>query len=178
MDLPVLDSTCYIFLIVFSHRLAYDNYVRLAYTFERNLRYAAMCTCVLVHDIEFSSVSIPTFLAGENLMTELHSMRLALAMLLVLPGLVAGDPCACIPCERTEPAPGNNICGPAWHQEGTSNGCGPALGNPYTGCYTNCSSVCDCHGGSIGTCVPPPPAPSPNSHCDLKPGAPPACAFR
>ena len=103
-------------------------------------------------------------------------MWAALAILLLVPGLVAGDPCACIPCDRTDPEPGNDICGPAWHHQGTSDGCGPNMGDPDTGCWTNCSAVCTCdQGGPYGTCTPPPPPPAPGAHCELKPGAPPAC---
>ena len=90
-----------------------------------------------------------------------------------LPSLAA-DPCACIPCDRTAPEQGNDHCGPAWSHKGTSDGCGPNMGNPNTGCYTDCAAVCECHGSAHGTCTPPPPPPEPCAHCELKPGTPPA----
>jgi hypothetical protein len=108
-----------------------------------------------------------------------HKQKRALVMMvvpvlvLVLAGGAAADPCSCIPCQRTSAEPGNDHCGPAWHQPGTSTGCGPDLGNPNTGCYTNCKAVCECHGNPTGTCTPPPPPPEPGAHCDTKPGAPP-----
>eukprot|EP01043_Picozoa_sp_COSAG02_P013307 COSAG02_NODE_530_length_20697_cov_20.103457_6_plen_675_part_00 len=100
-------------------------------------------------------------------------VQMLLLMLLMMDGraVVTADPCACIPCDRSSPEPGNDHCGPAWLHQGTSSGCGPTVGNPNLGCYTNCSAVCECRGGSIGTCSPPAPAPAPGS-CALKPGAP------